>query len=198
MKKARPYRLAIRALLIALVLVQSAVPFLGFIPLGVINITIVHLTVIVAAVVLGPNDGALLGLIWGLGIWFRSLAAPTSLLDTLVFINPVISVFPRILVGYLAGWVNRVIKEHFSWPPSIRLMLAAAVGSLLDTTVVLALMRLLAPGGLMRAYHVSADLLNQVLLTIVATNGLAELLLAVILVPMISLALLRANKFLDN
>ncbi|MBA1392591.1 ECF transporter S component [Bombilactobacillus bombi] len=197
MKKNRAYKLAIRAVLIAIILVQSMTPFLGFIPLGLVNVTIIHLTVIVAAIVLGPGDGALVGLIWGIGTMIRAYTAPTSPLDTMVFTNPIIAVLPRILVGYLAGVVYRQTKNKLQ-AKTLRMALAAGIGSLTNTLVVLGLMRLLFASAMASAYKVTSGALNAVIMTIVATNGIPELIAAVIIVPMICLAIFRANKFLDN
>ncbi|AXX65423.1 ECF transporter S component [Bombilactobacillus bombi] len=197
MRKHKAYKLAIRAILIAIILVQSMTPFLGFIPLGLVNVTIIHLTVIVAAIVLGPGDGALVGLIWGLGTMIRAYSAPTSPLDTMVFTNPIIAVLPRILVGYLAGIIYRSTKNKIK-SQTVRMALAAAIGSLTNTITVLGLMRLMFAGAMASAYKVTSGALNGVIMTVVATNGIPELIAAIIIVPMIYLAVLRANKFLDN
>lgn len=197
MRKHKAYKLAIRAILIAIILVQSMTPFLGFIPLGLVNVTIIHLTVIVAAIVLGPGDGALVGLIWGLGTMIRAYSAPTSPLDTMVFTNPIIAVLPRILVGYLAGIIYRSIKNKIK-SQTVRMALAAAIGSLTNTITVLGLMRLMFAGAMASAYKVTSGALNGVIMTVVATNGIPELIAAIIIVPMICLAVLRANRFLDN
>lgn len=197
MRKHKAYKLAIRAILIAIILVQSMTPFLGFIPLGLVNVTIIHLTVIVAAIVLGPGDGALVGLIWGLGTMIRAYSAPTSPLDTMVFTNPIIAVLPRILVGYLAGIIYRSTKNKIK-SQTVRMALAAAIGSLTNTITVLGLMRLMFAGAMASAYKVTSGALNGVIMTVVATNGIPELIAAIIIVPMICLAVLRANRFLDN
>ena len=47
----KTFRLVLRAILLAIIIVQAMVPWLGFIPLGFISLTIIHITVIIAAVV---------------------------------------------------------------------------------------------------------------------------------------------------
>ena len=111
--KSKSYRLSIRGILIALIFLQSMVPFLGYIPLFVTSITIIHITVIVAAVVLGTKDGMLIGTIWGVMTMFRAWTMPTTPMDTLIFTNPIIAVLPRILVGLVAGVVFRVLLQSF-------------------------------------------------------------------------------------
>lgn len=197
MRKSKAYKIAIRAILIAIILIQSMTPFLGYIPLGVLNVTIIHITVIVAAIVLGPNDGALIGFIWGLGSLIRAYAAPSSILDTIVFTNPVISVLPRILVGYFAGWVYRWLSNKIkSKTPAM--VAAAAVGALTNTLLVLGLMRILYSSAMAASYKVPVKGLNWAIMGVVGSNGVPELLAAVIIVPIISLAIFKANKFLER
>lgn len=83
--KNKTFRLVLRAILLAIIIVQAMVPWLGFIPLGFISLTIIHITVIVAAVVLGPKDGMVIGLFWGIATIIRAYAMPTTPFDTLVF-----------------------------------------------------------------------------------------------------------------
>jgi uncharacterized membrane protein len=64
--KSKTYRLVIRAILTAIIILQTMVPFLGFIPIGITSLTIIHITVIVAAIVLGTKDGMFIGLVWGI------------------------------------------------------------------------------------------------------------------------------------
>ncbi|UQS83003.1 ECF transporter S component [Bombilactobacillus thymidiniphilus] len=195
MNKGKAYKIAIRAILIAIIIIQTMTPFLGFIPLGIINITIVHITVIVAAIVLSPADGALIGLIWGLGTMLRAYTAPTSPLDTLVFTNPIIAVLPRVLVGYFAGITYRFFKNKFH-KAVLSMTIASVVGTLTNTVFVLGLMRIMYASAMASSYGTSVSLLNKTIMGVVASNGIPELIAAVIIVPIICSALFKANKFL--
>lgn len=181
----------------AIILVQSMVPFLGYIPTGFINITIIHITVIVAAIVLGPKDGAIVGLVWGIGTIIRAFTSPTSIIDTTVFTNPIVAILPRIAVGLVAGWIYLWFKRH-SKRKVFGMVIASGVGSLVNTGLVLGLMRLMYASTMAQAYATQTDLLNKLLLVIVGTNGIPEMIAAIVIAPAISTALLKANKFLDN
>lgn len=196
MNKSKAYKTAIRGILIAIIILQTMVPMIGYLPLGIVNVTIIHITVIVAAVVLGPTDGALIGLIWGIGTLIRAFTAPTSPLDTIIFTNPVVSIIPRILVGWLAGLVYVGLKGKFKKVFAIGI--AGAVGSIVNTVLVLSLMRIMYSGILASTYKVASSALNGVLMTIVVANGIPEMIAAIIIVPLISMAILRTNKFLDK
>lgn len=197
MQPTRAYRLTIRAIFIALITIQSVTPFLGFIPLGIINLTIVHLTVIVAALVLGPQDGAVMGLIWGLGTLIRAYIAPRTPLEPLIFTNPVIAILPRILVGYGAGWSYRWFKTQLR-SATVAMATAAAVGSIINTSLVLLLMRWLSAGALASFYQVRVTSLNHILMGVVATNGIPELIVALVVVPLVVQAIFKANQFLAH
>ncbi|KRK81013.1 ECF transporter S component [Companilactobacillus nodensis] len=196
MQKRKAYRIAILGILMAIIFVQSLVPFLGFIPTGFINITIIHITVIVAAIVLGPKDGAIVGLVWGLGTMVRAFTSPTSIIDTTVFTNPIVAVLPRVIVGLVAGYIYLALKNRFK-KRMVSMGIAAAVGSLTNTLLVLGLMRVMYASALSQAYTTQTDLLNKLLLIIIGTNGIPEMIAAIIIAPAISAAILKANKFLD-
>ena len=69
--------IALLAVFVAIIIIQTVVPFLGFIPLGVINATIIHITVIVATLLLGLKSGMFLGFIFGLSSLLKNTFAPT-------------------------------------------------------------------------------------------------------------------------
>lgn len=196
MQRRKAYRIAILGILMAIIFVQSLVPFLGFIPTGFINITIIHITVIVAAIVLGPKYGSIVGLVWGLGTMIRAFTSPTSIIDTMVFTNPIVAILPRIIVGIVAGYVYLALKKHFK-NRLVAMGISAAAGSLTNTVLVLGLMRVMYASVLSQAYATQTDLLNKLLLIIVGTNGVPEMIAAIIIAPAISTAILKANKFLD-
>jgi len=152
-------------------------------------LTTIHVTVIVAAVVLGPKDGAIVGAAWGLIDWLRAFIAPTSALAPLVFTNPLVSVVPRILIGVVAGWVFIMLKKRVSTPLS--LTLAGVAGSLTNTLLVLGLIGTLYRHAAAGFYQVNLSKLMPYILGIVGTNGVPEAILAGVLVPLIGGALLR-------
>ena len=49
----------------AIIIIMAFTPF-GYIPLGFMNATIIHVPVIIGAIILGPKYGGFLGLVFGL------------------------------------------------------------------------------------------------------------------------------------
>ncbi len=83
---------------------------IGFIPLGVISVTIIHIPVLIGAYLFGYKKGALYGLFFGLVSLFKALESPASILDPF-FQNPLISVLPRVLFGLISGLLFDAIKK---------------------------------------------------------------------------------------
>lgn len=98
---------------------------LGFIPLVVINATIIHIPVILGAIFCGPKKGAFLGFVFGLTSFIKNTLMPTSM-SAFVFSpilassidgaagvvkSTIICFVPRILVGIIPYFVYRGIVK---------------------------------------------------------------------------------------
>lgn len=182
------------AIFIAIIFLQDFVPLFGNIPLGPLSITTLHVTVIIAAIVLGPIDGAVIGGIWGILTWIRAFVAPSSPLAPLVFTNPLVAIFPRIMIGLFAGYTFIFLQRLFH-SLSGAAFGAAIVGALTNTGLVLGLIYLFYRTPVVaQTYGVNVNHLLIALGTVMATNGLAELLLAILLVPMIAIPVLEVQR----
>ncbi len=187
-------RSTIRSILIAIIILQDFVPFLGNIPVGPLSITTMHVTVIIAAIVVGPVDGAIIGGVWGILTWVRAFVAPSSPLAPLVMVNPLVSVVPRIMIGLVAGYLYRWLAR-LSKQPRLAMILAGIAGSLTNTGLVLGAIALFYwTPAVARAYGVNVAHLLPALETIMATNGLAELVFAAIVVPLVAYPVLEVRR----
>lgn len=148
---------------------------------------------IVAALVLGPKDGAIVGGVWGTIAFIRAFVWPTSPLATIVFTNPLVSVLPRILIGVVAGYTFMWLSKRLS-SKILAAGIAAVLGSLTNTLLVLGQIYLFYQGQAPAMYALDVAALLPYLLGVVATNGLPEAALAAIIAPSVSLSLLRKLK----
>ena len=82
---------------------------LGFIPLGGLNITIMHIPVIVGSLMEGPLVGMSIGLIFGIFSMVNAVLRPSPL--SFVFLNPLISVLPRVLIGITSYYSYKFIRD---------------------------------------------------------------------------------------
>lgn len=192
MKKVDTFQMVFTAILLAIIILQSFIPFLGNLPLVVLDITIIHITVIVGGIVLGPRVGLFLGSAWGICSFIRAFTSGSAI-SLLVFTNPLIAVVPRALVGYLSAVVfmglARVITNS-----KIRMGVAGAFGSLLNTTLVLGLIYVLIGAQYASQLQTSLTQLPVILMAVVLTNGVPEAIAAAVITPVIASILIRLTQ----
>ena len=191
-QKNKTYRIAILGILSAFIIIQTFVPFLGNIPIPPLNPTIIHITVIVAAFVLSTKDGMLVGLVWGLARMVKAYTLPASPLDLLLWTNPVIAVVPRVMVGLVAGLVFHAFLKRKQ--EKAGMVIAAVLGSLTNTVLVLGFIALFYGNEYATALNVDPSNLLKVLAGIVATNGIGEAVAAGLIAPFIAKALMKVRR----
>ncbi|MGS2778550.1 ECF transporter S component [Robertmurraya sp. GLU-23] len=192
-KKNKTFRMVLLGMLSAIIIIQTTIPFLGYIPMGPLSLTIIQVTVITAAIVLGTKEGAIVGGIWGIITFIRAFVAPTSVIAPIVFTNPLVSVLPRILIGVVAAYVfHRLLSGKLN--ETVRMSVAGVLGSLTNTFLVLGFIYLFYGEPYANFLKLDMEQLLPALLTIVATNGITEAILSGVLTPIISKPLLRWRK----
>ncbi len=82
---------------------------IGFIPIGPTRATIMHIPVIIGAIIEGPIVGGFVGLIFGLFSIYQAVTNPTPV--SFVFLNPLVSILPRILIGIVSYYVYNTLKN---------------------------------------------------------------------------------------
>lgn len=107
-KRLNVRKLTIIGVLGAISIVLGSTP-IGFIPVGPTRATIMHIPVIIGAIAEGPIVGAFIGLIFGLFSIFQAVTAPTPV--SFVFLNPLVSVVPRILIGIVSFYVYDGLRK---------------------------------------------------------------------------------------
>lgn len=110
----RIVRLAIIGLFSALILLMSFTP-LGYLRTAGAEITFILIPVALGAVLLGPTGGAILGGIFGLTSFIQCFGFSAFGAALLTF-NPVyaaiVTIVPRIIVGWLAGVIFQAINKN--------------------------------------------------------------------------------------
>ena len=124
MKNEKTYELVLTALFTAIIVIMAFTP-LGYIPLVVINATIIHIPVILGALFLGPKKGAFLGFVFGLTSFinntFKAATASAFVFSPVlaynidgvagVFKSLYICFVPRILVGVVPYFIYILIRR---------------------------------------------------------------------------------------
>jgi len=192
-KKNNTFRLVLLGMLTAIIIIQTSIPFLGYIPIGPLSLTIIQVTVIIAAIVLGTKEGAIIGGIWGMITFIRAFVAPTSVIAPIVFTNPLVSVLPRILIGVVAAYVfHKMLSKKLN--ETVRMSIAGVLGSLTNTVLVLGLIYLFYREPYANFLELDMEQLLPALMTIVATNGITEAIISGLLTTIISKPLLKLIK----
>ena len=185
------------SLMAAIVVLLSFVPFLGYIPLVVIKATTVHIPVILGAILLGPKAGGILGGVFGITSVIKNTIEPAVVSFCFSPFIPapghsgpnlfslVIAILPRVLVGVVAGWVYRLLAGG-GQRQTLACVAASVAGSFTNTLLVMGGIWLFYGEAYAAANNVPLSALSGLILTAVATNGVAEALVAAVLCTLIA------------
>lgn len=187
MTRHKTFRLVVDALLMAIVLLQNIIPFLGYVPLGPFSMTLIGLTVIVAGTALGPKDGLVIGGFWGLITFVRAFTWPSSPVAPLIFTNPLISILPRLLMGLAAGGLYTWGRNR-QWSQRRAMQVAAGCAALVNTLLVLGLVFFFyQTPAVATAFGAKGNqTLGYVLMISLVTNGIPEFILDILVAPLIA------------
>lgn len=156
----------------------------GFIPLPMMKATILHVPVIIGALVAGPRVGAMVGFIFGCFSIFQAITAPVVL--SFAFLNPLISVVPRILIGIGAYYVYKGIYSLIK-KQSIGLAVAGFVGSLINTAGVMGGIYLIYAKDFAQVRDIPLGNVVNIIVGICVANGIPEAVVsAIITVPVVA------------
>jgi uncharacterized membrane protein len=158
---------ALGALSIALFLT----PF-GYIPwLAGASLTVMHIPAIIGAVLEGPVVGIVVGGIFGVTALVKAATAPQGPIDVF-FVNPLVSVLPRLFVG-LAAWA--VYKAFRGKLPAAAAAAAGIAGSLTNSVFVLGALVLFAaiPAAAAAAVFVANGLIEAALAAVLTLGVVA-------------------------
>ena len=163
----------------------------GMIPTPWMKITIQHLPVIIGGIIEGPIVGGIVGLIFGLFSMYLNMTQPVLLSP--IFMNPIIAIIPRVLIGIVSYYVFKLMKERFN-KEKLGLILAAIAGTITNTAGVLGLTYILAMEQFATLKEISSAAVAGALGTIAVSNGIPECIVAVMIVVPVCLALFKLNK----
>lgn len=189
----------------AIIVIMAFVPFLGYIPLGFMNATTVHIPVIIGAVLLGPKYGAFLGLTFGLtSLWKNTfMPNPTSFVFS-PFISMgqfhgnigslVICLVPRIMIGVAAYYVYIFCVKKLQTKRGKALFAAGVAGALTNTLLVMNLIYVLFGDSYAEAAAWTEKWIYGVILGIIGTQGIPEAVIAGIIVTAVGAVMLKVMK----
>ena len=183
------FKFVLTSLFVAIIFVLALTP-LGFINLGGMRLTTVHVPVILGSILLGPKLGVVLGATFGLVSLLTNTLTPGILsfvfspfipipgTDSGSIVALVICFVPRILVGVIPYFVHRSLQKF----GNVSFVVAALVGSLTNTLLVLHFIYFFFHDAYSDALNIPMDAVYAAIMAVIATNGIAEAMLAALLV----------------
>ena len=207
MKNKKTFDIVLTAFFLGIMILMSVVPFLGFIPIGPLNATILHVPVIIGSVILGPRLGAFLGTSFGVMSVINATTRPSALSFVFSPFIPIIgtshgswkalivALVPRILVGIVPYYVYKMGQRFLKGKTnSIALFIAGIAGGLTNTLLVMNLIYFLFKDSYGQIIKKGADQVYGAILAVIATQGVPEAIVAGILTAAVASILLRLRK----
>lgn len=197
------------ALFAAIIVLMTLIPFLGYIPLGAIRATIIHVPVIIGSIILGPKKGAILGALFGLTSLITNTVnpMPTSFVFTPFFsagdlggspLSLVICFVPRILVGIVPYYVYRGLSRIFRkkrGTDTLSLTVAGLCGSLTNTLLVMNMIYFFFGHQYAQVKELSfGALYTALIIPTIAVNGVLEAIVAAVLSLAVAKPLMKYTK----
>ncbi len=188
------------SLLLALITVLALTP-LGYIPIGTVRATTIHIPVIIGAILMGPKVGALLGGYFGLTSLLVNTftPTPTSFVFTPFysigdiggnFWSLVICFVPRILIGVTAGylfrWISKIDKSKI-----VACVVSGLLSSMVNTVLVMGGIYFLFGESYAAVKQVEVSALFSIIMTVVSVNGVIEAIVAAILATAVAKPLMK-------
>ena len=197
------------AIFLSIILLFAFTP-IGFIHLGVIKATLIHIPIIIASIILGPRIGALLGLVFGFTSIAVNTMAPTLLSFAFSPAIPVlgtdqgsfwalfIAIVPRVMLGFVPYYIFKAFRNAITKKNSFKkkaLFITALLSTFIHTFVVMGSISLLFHDAYAQAIDAgSTSGIIMAVLTVFFTNELAEALLAGIVTTAVAPPLLKIAK----
>lgn len=180
-KNKRITRITINAMMLAIILLMSFIPQLGYIEIpGFTSLTLIGLVVLIGAYLLPFYGGIFLGTVFGLTSLIVSLTTGAGNVMNIPFQNPLISLLPRVIFGLLASIAFYFVRTKFYYNKKLLPLMIGLASFLLSAIHSLMVLLLLVAFKQMGW---------PLFLTTISLNSVVEALLALIIVPMVAMSL---------
>lgn len=191
----RTVKMVLLAILVAIMLILAFTP-LGYLKVGVIEISFMMIPVAVGAIVLGPLAGAILGGVFGTTSFIQALGI-SHFGVMLMSINPfytfILTMIPRVLMGWLAGLIFQALYNN-EGTKRVSYAVGSLSAALLNTIFFMSfLIILFGNTDYIKGFQGDMSLFPFVV-AFVGINGLVEAIVTMILGGAISRALIRYRQ----
>lgn len=200
--------MVLAAIFMAIILLLAFTPGLGYIPVGVIQVTTIHIPVILGGILLGWKYGTFLGGVFGLTSFINNTIVPkaTSFVFTPFYSlgevrgnlwSIVICFVPRILIGIVSYFVFQLIirkNKKQKLKRTTAFITAGIVGSMTNTILVMNMIYLFFGKQYANVTGKEYNLLYKAIMVVIGTNGVCEAILAAVIVSVAGTVLYRIKQ----
>jgi len=166
----------------AISIILGATP-LGFIKISLVNATIMHVPVIIGTLIEGPVVGLFVGLIFGGFSMYQAITQSNPL--TVIFLDPLVSIFPRLLIAITSYYtyigLKRILSKRLK-SDALSIGIAGAIGSLTNTVGVLSMIYIRHAATYAEQMQIDLNGVKGAIIGIALSQGIPEAIIAVAIV----------------
>ncbi|HBR32824.1 MAG TPA: ECF transporter S component [Clostridiales bacterium] len=191
--RSRTLHLTLLAMLSAIIVLMAFTP-LGYLKVGLVEITFLTVPVVIGAIILGPLDGAILGAVFGLTSFaqcFGTSAFGAAILGISAVFTFIVCLVPRILIGIISGYLSKWLEKK-QVEDIINYVFSSLAGALTNTVFFVGLVILLF--GQTDYIQSFGDSLIKIIGAFITTNAVIEAIVCTVLGTVIAKALVFARK----
>ena len=196
-KRTEIRKMTLTAFFIAIQIIMTITP-IGYIPIGPINVTTMHIPVILAGILIGTKYGLIVGFVFGLTSLLKNTFMPgvTSFVFSPFitvggmsgnFLSLIITFVPRMFLGWFSGKLFRLIRKKVGNLPACAI--SAGVNTMIHTLLVMGMIYVFFGPSYAQALGTDMSAVVAFIIGIITTNGVAETILAIIAIPLLDKAL---------
>lgn len=201
--------MVLTAIFAAIIIAMANIPYLGYLNLGVISATLIHIPVIIGAILIGPKAGAFLGFVFGATSLIRATFEPN--LSSFAF-SPfyaggnmwslVVCFVPRILIGIVSYYVFHLMMKLWKkgkeeqkknvGAEAVSLVVAGVAGSMTNTLLVMNLIFVFFSDQYGAVQGVAgAGAIYKFIVGVIVANGIPEAIVAGVITAMVCKVMLK-------
>lgn len=182
------------SLIFAIILAMTFIPNMGYITIGGIAITIIHIPVLIGAAILGWKWGLFFGTIFGIGSFIQAF---TYITTNAPFTNPLVSILPRMVFGLVAGIIFQLVriyirklKKNSAINYGLIYPIVYGLLTIFHSFIVLFIVYFVTKAGwYYRADEFVFANIGEIIVTVLALNSILEFIIALFVCSPINLAL---------
>lgn len=167
----------------------------GMIPTGMASMAVlVFFPTVLTSLIYGPKTGAFMGILAGIVAMSKNIIMPSGLLSP-YFINPLVSVFPRMFIGIIPYYVYRLLDKIIK-QKDIVAFISGMMGAVTNTAFAMTMLYLVYAKDIIA---VTGKAFKAVLLGIITSSSVIEaIIMGIATFAVLKIYLMKKNTIAAN